>query len=603
MECNLAETRRFLWLLYPGEETHCFQTFKNLDSYPNQPHHGFRPADDKCLLNLVRENKLGAGVYFVVQKTDGAGRKTENITSVRALFVDLDGAPLQPVLDAKVRPHIITQTSEDRYQAFWKVKDFPLEKCVPYLKALAEKFGGDTNICDLPRVMRLPGYYNMKREPPYLVSIYQHYAGAVYTPDDMLHGLQLLPKPTGQKKEEIPVADDEPIPDGVRNRTLVTIAARLRNAGLSGERLFEALEKENQARCSPPKSRAEVLRVAQWAAKKPPGHVPPARSDVTKEPPRLTCCSWEDLMKTEFPKKQWIIEDILPVGLGILIGKSRIRKSFMAQALAYDVSIGAPVFDHYESHATGVLCLCLEDSMERIQERLMIISSSRPSKTVEFTNTLDPRSPAIEQLTAYLTDHPDIRLVIVDPWAKFKDRDFGRGNPYDTEYQALSGLHALAHNLKIALLLVHHQGKKKEVDDIADAAIGTTAIAGAADTHWWLQRDPKDNDLGTLIMAGRDIEDIKVALRFDRERLRWTYEGKTWEKEEALTSEVVLAYLEEMDSPVGVLDIAKATGRKEHTIRKIISRLSYKGLVERMTKGRYQILKAPEQSGYDMGRV
>lgn len=601
LKSSFEDTVKFLQHLFPGEEDFCIQTFTNREGV--RPVWAYRKLTEETWKKLSAENLRGAGIYFVVQDTDKQGRKSENVTKVRALFVDLDGSPVKPVQEARVRPHAIIQTSPDRFQAFWRVKDFHLDKCVQYLKALAEKFAGDPNICDLPRVMRLPGFYNMKREPPYYVNILELRDGPDFTSDDMLHGLQLLPKPNKNTRDEIPVEDDEPIGKGVRNRTLVTIAARLRNAGMSGERLLEALEKENEARCVPPLTRPEVLRVAAWAAKKQPGHIPPARSDVTKDPPKIVCCSWEELMQKEFPKKQWIIDQILPVGLGILIGKSRIRKSFMAQALAYDVGVGLPVFDHYDSSSSGVMCLCLEDSMDRIQQRLMTISNSRPTKNVFFTNSLDPRSPAIDQLTAYLIDHPDVRLVIVDPWAKFKDRDNGRGNPYDSEYQALSGLHSLAHNQGVAILLVHHQGKKKEVDDIADAAIGTTAIAGAADTHWWLVRDPKNNELATLTMAGRDIEDVKISLRFDKDRLRWVYEGKTWEKEEAAATDVIVAYLEEINGAASVQEVAKATGRQEHTIRRMLSKLSFKGVVERMTRGRYQLTKTPENSNYDMGAM
>jgi hypothetical protein len=42
-------------------------------------------------------NREGAGVFVTVNETDLKGRTAKNITSVRAVFVDLDGAPLEPV--------------------------------------------------------------------------------------------------------------------------------------------------------------------------------------------------------------------------------------------------------------------------------------------------------------------------------------------------------------------------------------------------------------------------------------------------------------------------------------------------------------------------
>lgn len=49
----------------------------------------------------------GAGAFVMVDEGgDGKGRYASNVTRVRAHFVDLDGAPIEPVL-AAVRPHIV----------------------------------------------------------------------------------------------------------------------------------------------------------------------------------------------------------------------------------------------------------------------------------------------------------------------------------------------------------------------------------------------------------------------------------------------------------------------------------------------------------------
>lgn len=40
-----------------------------------------------------------------------------------------------------------------------------MAKFRPLQHALANKFGGDPSVCDLPRVMRLPGFIHQKRAP------------------------------------------------------------------------------------------------------------------------------------------------------------------------------------------------------------------------------------------------------------------------------------------------------------------------------------------------------------------------------------------------------------------------------------------------------
>src|SRR5208283_4699107 len=114
---------------------------------------------------LTRLNGQGAGIFIMVNAGDLKGRTQENVVSVRAVFVDLDGSPLQPVKDAPFKPHIVVESSPGRYHAYWMVSDCPLEQFTLIQKALARKFNGDPKVNDLCRVLRLPGFYHRKAEP------------------------------------------------------------------------------------------------------------------------------------------------------------------------------------------------------------------------------------------------------------------------------------------------------------------------------------------------------------------------------------------------------------------------------------------------------
>jgi hypothetical protein len=153
--------RRFLQAL--GTGPWCFQWFDDTKQEKVRP--GHETAEfDYIEPRLKRLNEKGAGIYVTVNRTDRRGRKAENIVEVRALFVDLDGAPLEPVLEAPTKPHIVVESSPGRYHAYWKVEDFPLDRFTPAQKALAKRFDGDKAVHDLPRVMRLPGFYHRKAE-------------------------------------------------------------------------------------------------------------------------------------------------------------------------------------------------------------------------------------------------------------------------------------------------------------------------------------------------------------------------------------------------------------------------------------------------------
>jgi hypothetical protein len=111
---------------------------------------------------LLDLNARGAGIFFTVNQTDLKGRKQENIKEVRAVFVDLDGSPLEPVKNAPLPPHVIIESSPGRFHAYWKIVNLDLSLFKVVQKALASCFNGDGAVCDLSRTMRLPGFFHQK---------------------------------------------------------------------------------------------------------------------------------------------------------------------------------------------------------------------------------------------------------------------------------------------------------------------------------------------------------------------------------------------------------------------------------------------------------
>lgn len=167
-DVDLAEASRFLDIMAEGEAC-TFQTFDDADvpekdkrkHLANILHGTIDDVGDK----LHRLNKAGAGIYWMVNYGDSRGRTAANVTGVRAVFVDLDGAPLQPVIDAGLQPHAIVQSSPGRWHTYWLTADCTLEQFKPVQKALAAKFNGDRNVNDLPRVLRVPGFLHRKAAP------------------------------------------------------------------------------------------------------------------------------------------------------------------------------------------------------------------------------------------------------------------------------------------------------------------------------------------------------------------------------------------------------------------------------------------------------
>jgi hypothetical protein len=146
---------------------------------------------------LVKLNAAGAGIFVCVNATDLKGRKKKNVVRIRANYIDLDGAPLDPVHAAKLPPHVITETSPGRFHAYWRVADEPLEEFTPLQKALIGRFNSDPSIQDLPRVLRIPGFVHRKDGATFLSRILQINEIGPYKWEDL-------------RKAFPPPADDKP---------------------------------------------------------------------------------------------------------------------------------------------------------------------------------------------------------------------------------------------------------------------------------------------------------------------------------------------------------------------------------------------------------
>lgn len=186
---DLTHAKRFLELLEP-EGRFTFQTFADRENLKRQfegrdgRQRTFDPLArvfhgtlEEHADELISLNEQGAGVFVMVNEGDGVvheGRRTcrtnGNVIRVRANFVDLDGAPLEPVLSCPRPPDIVVESSRGKWHAYW-LTECKREDFGPAQAALAEKFGGDKSVVDLARVMRLPGFFHNKSGEPVMTRL------------------------------------------------------------------------------------------------------------------------------------------------------------------------------------------------------------------------------------------------------------------------------------------------------------------------------------------------------------------------------------------------------------------------------------------------
>ena len=169
---SMKEAKRMLDMLDAGGEF-TFQTFADADKNKNLVHiyHGSLEAHFDTLARL---NGQGAGVFVTVNQTDLQGRTSDNVTRVRALWVDfdtVDHARLDRLISMDgIPPNLIIESSAGKHHAYWIIAEndeIPLNQFTELQKRLIHHFaddGADKAIHDLPRVMRLTGFYHRKGE-------------------------------------------------------------------------------------------------------------------------------------------------------------------------------------------------------------------------------------------------------------------------------------------------------------------------------------------------------------------------------------------------------------------------------------------------------
>ena len=139
---------------------------------------------------LAYQNSIGCNIYVAANPLRPGTRKRtkESVATVRHLYLDIDfdGETRVSAIknsDRVPKPTLITSTSPNKYQVLWRVAGFDFERQESTLKSLVLAFGGDPACTDCNRVLRVPGFLNLKYDPPHLVTV-DYFDRNTSSPDD-----------------------------------------------------------------------------------------------------------------------------------------------------------------------------------------------------------------------------------------------------------------------------------------------------------------------------------------------------------------------------------------------------------------------------------
>jgi P4 family phage/plasmid primase-like protien len=233
-------------------------------------------------------NDQGYAVYYqpqvlVVGGDDESGR---SITHIRALIVDLDGAPLEPALALEIPPTAVVNTSPGKYQCIWRLSEEVVfvhengtaasQGCrsladmrrsvaetgfIEYLTtkeyallshSLTELLAGDVSVCKAPQVFRCPGF-NHHKGAPFTSAVIQEVSEKVSINDliKMLDGLDFEKRLKGEKGSEHEKGKlldslsrgEGRVGKGERHSMIVSLARRFSGKGMQYEEIVDEIEK------------------------------------------------------------------------------------------------------------------------------------------------------------------------------------------------------------------------------------------------------------------------------------------------------------------------------------------------------------------------
>ena len=295
----------------------------------------------------------------------------------------------------------------------------------------------------------------------------------------------------------------------------------------------------------------------------------------------------KELIVMDLPEVSWTVENILPEGLALYVGKPKTGKSITALNIGIAVSRGDQVLGDLEVQQGSVIYLALEDTKARLQYRLITILEG---KTAPENLHLCPEWPrmgqgGIAQLEQKIKEHDNVVLVIVDTLAKFKPVEKKRNvDSYDQDYQTMSRIKTLADKYSISILVVHHL-RKQGSSDIFDTVSGTLGLTGACDSTLILNR----NRLGQmeLHLTGRDIEQAEYAMEFNKDNLTWRIVGRAYEIKSTERKQKLYDALKGATEPLSPKQLAEITGLRQNYVSKALPRLMEEGNITRLDRGLY----------------
>lgn len=282
-----------------------------------------------------------------------------------------------------------------------------------------------------------------------------------------------------------------------------------------------------------------------------------------------------DIWRKTYPPRPFIVEGILPVGVTMIHGLPKTKKSWFMLGTSYSVAGGGMALGHLQAQKGEVLYMDLEMDEELSNERLRVLyPQEAPPEGVKFFYqwpTID--NGFFSRLDNYLRARPYTRLVVVDTLVRVFPDETKDG--YRQDSKLIDPFVQFCKGRGIGICLIYHSRKLGGAGDPILGASGSTGMTGSVDSVLELRNDDNEPSKGTLLRRGRRLkDDSNLPLKWDVQLGSWAINKRAGE----ITPErrAVLHVVEER-GPITPSKIAVVLNRPAPSIRRICQEMQAAG--------------------------
>ena len=234
-----------------------------------------------------------------------------------------------------------------------------------------------------------------------------------------------------------------------------------------------------------------------------------------KDEKEIQIINMHSLSLLDLAPVEYLIDGILPaVGLCMIAAPPKYGKSYLVLDLSTCIAQGVP-FLGFTTHKAGVLYLALEDSPNRIKERVMQVNGGTYPENVNLLFSVDLlEDDLMKGLLEIMKLIPQTKMIIIDTLQVVRESTKNEAS-YASDYKEMRIFKQFAEKMGICILLVHHCRKTIDALDPLNSISGTTGIVGAMDAVIVMYRKKRESVDTQMFVTGRDVENQTYQLNFD----------------------------------------------------------------------------------------